>query len=639
MAGHLLVSRQFSESENRARELLRRFPTDQRVVGLLALSLQFQDRKDEVRELLQQHASTPRGRTEFLEWDAYDHFDKNELVEADALLDQLFAATPGADAYMTRLLTLWTGWGDLPAAAAFVDKIPSQLLLEDAFAHHAANVWMEIGQTEKALEALRRIPREFLEEKRVIRPKGLVVGNILNAAGRTEAAKVEWRQALALVEKRIAAEPGRPDWVRLKALLLGRLGEKTEGEKQLKLWLEMIGPTDPDQAFRSLDVQMALGNNEEVIRGFQSVINSKKGRWLTPLNLLRHDPFYAPIRSDPRVQELIAAGEAWLENLREEKARQTKGAGSSPSTMDNRSIAVLAFANLSNDAENEYFSDGISEELLNVLAKVPGLKVTARTSAFHFKEKDTPIPEIAQQLGVAYVVEGSVRKAGDRVRITAQLIKAADGFHVWSETFNRELKDIFAVQDEIAGLIAKNLQLKLDLGSVAGVGATKNMAAYEAFLKGRQAWNSDTAPGYREAVQQFLQAIELDPDFALAHGALAEAYVSLANYGLEPAKKMFPLARASSAPSRSIAASCKRTPLSPNTLSITIGIMRNPTVTSSRRWRSTQTILCPRPALRALDGAQSTKRSPGRGPAGERIEPARCNRRHLSGARPVETLS
>ena len=242
---------------------------------------------------------------------------------------------------------------------------------------------------------------------------------------------------------------------------------------------------------------------------------------------------------------MIAAGEAWLENLREEKARQTNGAGSSPSPMDNRSIAVLAFTNLSDDKGNEYFSDGISEELLNVLSKVPGLKVSARTSAFHFKGKDTPIPEIARQLGVAYVVEGSVRKSGDRVRITAQLIKAADGFHVWSENFDRELKDIFAVQDEIAGLIAKNLQLKLDAGNVAGIGATKNMAAYEAFLKGRQAWNSDTASGYREAVQQFLQAIELDPDFALAHGALAEAYVSVANNGLEPAKKMFPLARVS----------------------------------------------------------------------------------------------
>ncbi len=231
--------------------------------------------------------------------------------------------------------------------------------------------------------------------------------------------------------------------------------------------------------------------------------------------------------------------------MREAKARKEAGETSSPTTPDSKSIAVLAFTNLSDDKGNEYFSDGISEELLNVLSKVPELKVSARTSAFHFKGKDTPIPEIAKQLGVAYVVEGSVRKSGDRVRITAQLIKAADGFHVWSENFDRELKDIFAVQDEIAGLIAKNLQLKLDAGNVASVGGTKNMAAYEAFLKGRQAWNSDTASGYREAVPHFLQAIELDPDFALAHGALAEAYVSLANEGQEPAKKMFPLARAS----------------------------------------------------------------------------------------------
>ncbi len=132
------------------------------------------------------------------------------------------------------------------------------------------------------------------------------------------------------------------------------------------------------------------------------------------------------------------------------------------SKISDQSVAVLAFANLSDDKANEYFSDGITEELLNALAKVPGLKVSARTSSFHFKGKDTPIPEIARQLGVAYVVEGSVRKAGNEVRITAQLIKAGDGFHVWSDTFTRELKNVFAVQDEIAGLIAK--QLKLTIG-------------------------------------------------------------------------------------------------------------------------------------------------------------------------------
>src|SRR3989442_2560366 len=128
---------------------------------------------------------------------------------------------------------------------------------------------------------------------------------------------------------------------------------------------------------------------------------------------------------------------------------------------DQKSIAVLAFANLSDDKGSEYLSDGISEKLLNALAKIPGLKVSARTSAFHFKGKDTPIPEIARQLGVAYMVEGSVRRADNRVRITAQLIKAADGFHVWSDTFTRDLKDIFAVQAEIAGLIAQTLQLQL----------------------------------------------------------------------------------------------------------------------------------------------------------------------------------
>ncbi|MDP2138046.1 MAG: TIR domain-containing protein, partial [Candidatus Didemnitutus sp.] len=132
-----------------------------------------------------------------------------------------------------------------------------------------------------------------------------------------------------------------------------------------------------------------------------------------------------------------------------------------PAISSDKSIAVLAFADLSEARNSEYFSDGISEELLNVLAKVPGLRVAARTSAFFFKGKNLPIPEIAAKLNVAYIVEGSVQRAGDRVKITAQLIKAADGYHVWSEAFTRDAKDVFAVQEEIAGRIAKELSLKL----------------------------------------------------------------------------------------------------------------------------------------------------------------------------------
>ncbi len=199
-----------------------------------------------------------------------------------------------------------------------------------------------------------------------------------------------------------------------------------------------------------------------------------------------------------------------------------------PDAVDQKSIAVLAFANLSEDKGNETFSEGVSEELLNVLAKIPGLKVTARTSAFHFKGKDTPIPEIARQLGVAYVVEGSVRKSDNRVRITAQLIKAADGFHVWSDTFPRDLKDIFAVQEEIAGLIAEQLQLKLGMSSRAT--QVVNPEAHRLVLEGRYFWNLRSEEGFARAETAFKQALVIDPQFAPARAGLALNYVIRGQY-------------------------------------------------------------------------------------------------------------
>jgi TolB-like protein len=205
---------------------------------------------------------------------------------------------------------------------------------------------------------------------------------------------------------------------------------------------------------------------------------------------------------------------------------------------DDRSVAVLAFANLSYDKANEYFSDGISEELLNVLAKVPGLKVTARTSAFHFKGKDTPIPEIAKQLGVAYVVEGSVRKAGDKVRITAQLIKAADGFHVWSDTFTRDLKDVFAVQDEIAGLIAQNLSLKLS--DTPRAAKPVNPAAFDLFLEARQYVATVSVANFTRAETLYLKALEIDPDFTRAAAGLAVLRATRALNRCIPSRYMEP---------------------------------------------------------------------------------------------------
>ena len=197
-----------------------------------------------------------------------------------------------------------------------------------------------------------------------------------------------------------------------------------------------------------------------------------------------------------------------------------------------KSVAVLAFACLNRDAENESFSDGITEELLNVLAKVPGLKVAARTSAFYFKHKKLQIQDIAQKLGVAYIVEGSVRRMGKRLRISVQLVGAADGFRVWGDSFDRDLTDIFAVQDEIAGVIADKLQLQL--GASSRQERPLNLEAHRLVLEARyfryQLMATDDA--YARAEAAAVKAIELDPMFAEAHAALAEVCIIRVNYRL-----------------------------------------------------------------------------------------------------------
>ncbi len=193
------------------------------------------------------------------------------------------------------------------------------------------------------------------------------------------------------------------------------------------------------------------------------------------------------------------------------------------------SIAVLPFVNMSGDKEQEYFSDGLAEEVINALVQVPGLKVTARTSAFSFKGKDVKVAQIAQELGVEHILEGSVRKAGNRIRITAQLIKASDGFHLWSERYDRELSDIFAVQEEVSGVITAALKTKLSSGPEGRRKYTPNFAAYEAYLKGaHHLWRGARGKERRAAMDQcrawYEEAIQLDPQFALPHAALATYY-------------------------------------------------------------------------------------------------------------------
>jgi serine/threonine-protein kinase len=236
--------------------------------------------------------------------------------------------------------------------------------------------------------------------------------------------------------------------------------------------------------------------------------------------------------------ERFATAGAFAEAL---SARATGAVPVAPMADARRTIAVLPFINASPDAENEYLSDGITEELISALAKVEGLHVASRTSAFALKGERKDARSIGALLNVSALLEGSVRKAGKRLRITVALINVADGSTLWSERFDRELEDVFALQDEIAGAIVGALRSTLlgDLGEPAPRRYTDNVTAYHLYLKGRYYWNLRTADGTAAAVEHFQRAIGEDPDYALAYTGLADCYAIQTDYrGLPVAEGM-----------------------------------------------------------------------------------------------------
>ena len=213
-----------------------------------------------------------------------------------------------------------------------------------------------------------------------------------------------------------------------------------------------------------------------------------------------------------------------------------------PSKSVEISIAVLPFENMSNDPEQEFFSDGISEEIINILAQVPRLKVAGRTSSFTFKGKNQDLRTIGEQLNVNYILEGSIRKSENKIRITAQLIKVSDGYHLWSEKYDRPLEDIFDIQDEISLAILNAIKIKL-FGVAKEVlikKYTDNPEAYELYLRGRFNYNKWTEDGYNKAIDYYKAAIKIEPDYALAWAGISTSYLSLWIYNYLPSEKCLP---------------------------------------------------------------------------------------------------
>jgi serine/threonine protein kinase/Tfp pilus assembly protein PilF len=208
------------------------------------------------------------------------------------------------------------------------------------------------------------------------------------------------------------------------------------------------------------------------------------------------------------------------------------------------SVAVLPFSDMSPAKDQEYFCDGMTEELINALTQIPGLRVAARTSAFQFKGRARDIRQIGNALDVATVLDGSVRKDGNRVRVTVELVGSADGYHLWSERFDRDLIDIFAVQDEIATSVVSTLKGKLAAAkSIAAAPAARNLEAYGFYLEGRYHWNKRTEDELVKSVTCFEKAIERDPAYAHAYTGMADAYVTLGTYGALAAEVVMPQAK------------------------------------------------------------------------------------------------
>jgi len=241
---------------------------------------------------------------------------------------------------------------------------------------------------------------------------------------------------------------------------------------------------------------------------------------------------------------LLGGGLFWRYQHVSETARvATPPAPIAPTAViaNDKSIAVLPFVNMSSDQEQEYFSDGLSEELLNLLAQVPQLRVIARTSSFSFKGKDVDISEIANKLNVTHVLEGSVRKAGDTVRITAQLIRASDSSHLWSQTYDRPMTDVFKVQDEIAAAVVG--QLKIELLGNAPTSKSTDPKAYALFLQGREVMRQYNSEAFEQAIALFKQALVIDPAYTPAWDALAGAYYDQIDLGVITTDQGLPLVR------------------------------------------------------------------------------------------------
>ncbi len=514
-------------------------PRDFRVHDALGVLLRTQGRLVEAVASFDDAAQLPGGAAGGLIQKAWALYRLRRYAECEVALDQSIAIEPLAGSISLKIFLELSWYGDPDRALSTLRKLPASESMEDVGVAAAIRLYTWRREPAELLKLMATVPREWITWS-VWGPKAALTGDANAELKRPAAAQADWQSALALIDQRLVATPNDRNLLEWKAYVLASLGETG---KAAEMWerarqipkaniavfaIERIQRlASPDAVIDELErrakvASESLDRGEPVIDGIISAAD------------LRLNPAWDQARGLQRFQALQARLEADPRFSPKSKAPDARNA----SAVDPKSVAVMAFENLSDDKSNEYFSDGISEELLTVLQKIPGLRVAARTSAFSFKGKNATAREIGQQLGVAQLVEGSVRKSGSSVRIAARLSRADTGEQIWSENYTRDLKDVFAVQTEIAQTILEQLRGRFD-GAPGGAavkaqiqsqvkaaekGGTKSVEAYQHYLRGRFQENQFSSEGLANALVSYRKAVELDPGFALGWAALSETY-------------------------------------------------------------------------------------------------------------------
>ena len=430
----------------------------------------------------------------------------------------------GTRAFYTLFESKFYLRADLAAAKAALARIPSSGQAIHRVIHGRWVLAMAEQHWDAALQQLAQVPEPMLYDRTYHGPRALLAGLAHQRAGRADAALVQFREAERLLRSELASDADNEELHLVLAVTLACAGRAAEARSELALVEPLVKGQAASVYWGALALSIAqtygvLGDFGHMAEWVRKLFVEPSGFPFTPASF-RLDPRFAGTLDAPEIQALLKEFAAL--------DQPPASAATSGTALDQKSVAVLAFANLSDDKANEYFSDGISEELLNVLGRVPGLRVAAPMSAFSFKGKNVSAQEIGQKLNVAYLVNGSVRRAGPAIRVVARLSRAETDEQIWTEKFDGEAKNVFALQDEIAGKIAAALSLKL--GAAARTARPIDPGAHRLYLEGRQFWSARSLDALDRAEASFQRALLIESESALIHAGLAELYGTRALY-------------------------------------------------------------------------------------------------------------